>query len=86
MLNIIFIFHFIRYKMDLTFFIICVILIYLIYYLISCIQSLNKELKEVKTKCIKTDQPLTVDTPDVTEKLKEETISGFDFLKKLFNK
>ena len=43
-------------------------------------------MKEVKTKCIKTDQPLTVDTPDVTEKLKEETISGFDFLKKLFNK
>lgn len=74
--------------MDLTFFIICVILIYLIYYLINCIQSLNNELKEVKNKCIKTenDVPLDVNTPNVNDKLKEETVSLIDFLKKFFIK
>jgi len=74
--------------MDLTFLIICIILIYLIYYLINCIQSLNKELKEVKNKCIatKNNEKLNVDTPDVKEKLHENTIDTLDFLKKIFSK
>jgi len=74
--------------MDLTFLIICIILIYLIYYLINCIQSLNKELKEVKDKCINTknNQKLEVSTPDVKEKLQDNTINAIDYLKKIFSK
>lgn len=74
--------------MDLTFFIICVILIYLIYYLINCIQSLNNELKEVKNKCIKTenDVPLDVNTPDVNDTLRQETVTLIDYLKRFFIK
>jgi uncharacterized protein YoxC len=74
--------------MDLTFFIICVILIYLIYYLINCIQSLNNELKEVKNKCIKTenDVPLDVNTPNVNDTLRQETVTLIDYLKRFFIK
>tara|TARA_Y100000361_G_C11140314_1_gene334641 strand:+ start:973 stop:1197 length:225 start_codon:yes stop_codon:yes gene_type:complete len=74
--------------MDLTFFIVFIILIYLIYYLINCIQSLNNELKEVKNKCIKisNDSKLNVNTPDLKEKLKENTVNTLDFLKKIFSK
>lgn len=58
--------------MDLTFFIICLILIYLIYYLIGCIQSLNNELKEVKNKCVnvKKGEELNVNTENVESALK----------------
>jgi len=74
--------------MDLTFFIICVILIYLIYYLINCIQSLNNELKEVKNKCIKTenDVPLDVNTPNVNDTLRQDTVTLIDYLKRFFIK
>jgi hypothetical protein len=74
--------------MDLTFFIICVILIYLIYYLINCIQSLNNELKEVKTKCIKTenDIPLDVNTPNVNDTLRQETVTLIDYFKRFLIK
>lgn len=74
--------------MDLTFFIICVILIYLIYYLINCIQSLNNELKEVKTKCIKTENDITLDinTPDVNNTLKGDVVKLIEYLNKFFIK
>jgi len=74
--------------MDLTFFIICVILIYLIYYLINCIQSLNNELKEVKTKCIKTENDITLDinTPDVNNTIKGEVVKLIEYLNKFFIK
>lgn len=74
--------------MDLTFLIICIILIYLIYYLVNCVQSLNNELKEVKEKCINTkkDETFKVNTPDVKEKLTENTISTLEFMKKFFSK
>ena len=74
--------------MDLTFLIICIILIYLIYYLVNCVQSLNNELKEFKNKCIKTkdDEQLLIDTPDPKEKLNNNTISALDFIKKIFSK
>jgi hypothetical protein len=74
--------------MDLTFLIICIILIYLIYYLVNCVQSLNNELKEVKNKCIKTkdDEQLLIDTPDPKEKLNNNTISALEFIKKIFSK
>lgn len=74
--------------MDLTFLIICIILIYLIYYLVTCVQSLNNELKEVKNKCIKTkdNEQLLIDTPDPKEKLNNNTISGLEFIKKIFSK
>lgn len=74
--------------MDLTFLIICIILIYLIYYLVTCVQSLNNELKEVKNKCIKTkdNEQLLIDTPDPKEKLNNNTISTLEFIKKIFAK
>ena len=74
--------------MDLTFLFICIILIYLIYYLVNCVQSLNNELKEVKNKCIKTkdDEQLLIDTPDPKEKLNNNTISALEFIKKIFSK
>jgi|TARA_B110000114_G_scaffold105483_1_gene110955 cell division protein YceG involved in septum cleavage len=74
--------------MDLTFFIICLILIYLIYYLIGCIQSLNNELKEVKNKCVhvKQGEELKVNTENIESSLKEKTVTILDLIKKLFNK
>lgn len=74
--------------MDLTFFIICSILIYLIYYLIGCIQSLNNELKEVKNKCVnvKNGEELNVNTENVETALKNKTVTVLDLVKKLFNK
>jgi predicted membrane protein len=74
--------------MDLTFFIICLILIYLIYYLIGCIQSLNNELKEVKNKCVnvKKGEELNVNTENVESALKNKTVTVLDLVKKLFNK
>lgn len=74
--------------MDLTFLIICIILIYLIYYLVTCVQSLNNELKEVKNKCITTkdNEKLLINTPDPKEKLNNNTISGLEFIKKIFSK
>lgn len=74
--------------MDLTFFIICLILIYLIHYLIGCIQSLNNELKEVKNKCVdvKKGEELKVNTENVESTLKDKTLTTLDFIKKLFNK
>ena len=74
--------------MDLTFLLICILLIYLIYYLVGCVQSLNNELKEVKNKCItvKNSEKFNINTPDPKEKLQENTINGIDFLKKVFSK
>tara|TARA_B000000477_G_scaffold3642_1_gene3328 strand:- start:17174 stop:17398 length:225 start_codon:yes stop_codon:yes gene_type:complete len=74
--------------MDLTFFIICLILIYLIYYLIGCIQSLNNELKEVKNKCVdvKKGEELKVNTENIESTLKDKTLTTLDLIKKLFNK
>ena len=74
--------------MDLTFFIICLILIYLIYYLIGCIQSLNNELKEVKNKCVdvKKGEELKVNTENMESTLKDKTVTTLDLIKKLFNK
>lgn len=72
--------------MDLTFLIICIILIYLIYYLINCIQSLNNELKEVKNKCVnvKEGEELMVSTGNVKNELEEKTLNILDLLKKVF--
>ena len=39
--------------MDLTLFIVLIIISFILYYLTQSIQSLINELKEVKTKCIK---------------------------------
>lgn len=74
--------------MDLTFLIICLILIYLIYYLIGCIQSLNNELKEVKNKCVnvKDGEELKVSTANVETDLKDKTVSALELIKKIFNK
>lgn len=39
--------------MDLTLFIVLIVISFILYYLTQSIQSLVNELKEVKTKCIK---------------------------------
>jgi predicted PurR-regulated permease PerM len=39
--------------MDLTLFIVLIVISFILYYLTQSIQSLINELKEVKTKCIK---------------------------------
>ena len=74
--------------MDLTFLIICLILIYLIYYLIGCIQSLNNELKEVKNKCVnvQSGEELKVNTGDISSELKDKTVSVLDLIKTIFNR
>lgn len=63
-------------------------MIYLIYYLIGCIQSLNNELKEVKHKCVnvKDGEQLKVNTGDVASELKDKTVGVLDLIKKIFNK
>lgn len=60
----------------------------MIYYLISCIQSLNNELKEVKNKCInvKDGEELKVNTANVEYALKDKTVTALDLIKKIFNK
>ncbi len=70
--------------MDLTLFIVLIIIMYLIYYLISSIRSLNIELKEVKNKCISTNEPLTINTPDPTINLNNKIVNSLDYLKNFF--
>lgn len=53
--------------MDLTLFIVLIILATIIYYLISSIQSLVKEIKEIKEKCIHTNNSSKEDFDTVTE-------------------
>lgn len=74
--------------MDLTLFIVMVTFSIIIYYLISCIQSLLQEIKEVKDKCIHTNNSkvgdFKVDTPDPAEELTKKAVETFINLKKIF--
>lgn len=74
--------------MDLTLFIVMVTFSIIIYYLISCIQSLLLEIKEVKNKCINTNNSkigdFKVETPDPAEEITKKAIETFINLKKLF--
>jgi hypothetical protein len=70
--------------MDLTLFIISCVFIGIIYYLIVSIQSLVKEMREIKTKCIhtrnSTHEDFKVVTDDPGDKIKSKAMS---ILKKL---
>ena len=71
--------------MDLTLFIIFVVFSFMIYYLISSIQSLIKEMREVKNKCIKTNNSksddFVVQTPDPAKEMKKKAVEFFNYLK-----
>lgn len=74
--------------MDLTLFIVMIIFSFMIYYLISSIQSLLQEVREVKNKCIKTNNSTAsdfkVETPDPAQVITNKAIETFMNLKGLF--
>ena len=74
--------------MDLTLFIILVIIAFMMYYLMSAIQSLIQEIKEVKNKCINTNNASPKDfkvvTPDPAEIMTKNVIQTFMNLKTMF--
>ena len=71
--------------MDLTFFILIIILIGIIYYLVRSIQSLIKELQEVKMKCIREGsakpEDFVVKTEDPGIEIKQKALSILKNLK-----
>jgi len=71
--------------MDLTLFIIMVIFAYILYYLLASIQSLLKEIKEIKTKCIHTNntrhEEFQVETKDPSEVMREKATNFLNSLK-----
>lgn len=64
--------------MDLTLFIVVVMLIAMVYYLVASIQSLIVEIKEIKSKCIHTNNAtkadFTVETPDPGQEFKDKAL------------
>lgn len=64
--------------MDLTMFMVSVVFTFMIYYLVSSIQSLIQEMREVKNKCIKTHNAKVED-------FKVETENPTDVMKKRAN-
>ena len=76
--------------MDLTLFIMLIIIAFMLYYLTAAIQSLIREMKEVKTKCIntgvnKTDavEGFDVTTLDPAQVMKEKAIAALGSLKNM---
>lgn len=60
--------------MDLTLFIVLILLAFMMYHMISAIQSLIQEMREVKNKCIKVNnvniEDFNVSTPNPTDVMK----------------
>jgi len=73
--------------MDLVLFIMMIVFSTMIYYLIGSIQSLLKEIREIKNKCIHTNNSekddFKVDTQDPSELIKEKAINILTNLKKI---
>ena len=74
--------------MDLTLFIMLIVIAFMLYYLTAAIQSLIREMKEVKTKCIKTSQGnniegFDVDTQDPAKVMKEKAIAALGSLRNM---
>jgi hypothetical protein len=74
--------------MDLTLFIILTIIAFMLYYLTSAIQSLIREMKEVKTKCITGNRGENVErfnvvTPDPAQVMKDKAIDALSKLKNI---
>lgn len=74
--------------MDLTLFLVFILFSFMIYYLIGSIQSLIKEIKEVKNKCIKSNinsnDEFQVSTPDPVEVMTEKLVNTLMKLKTSF--
>lgn len=74
--------------MDLTLFLVFILFSFMIYYLIGSIQSLIKEIKEVKNKCIKSNinskDEFKVSTPDPVEVMTEKLVNTLMKLKTSF--
>ncbi len=70
--------------MDLTLFIVLIIISFMLYYLTSAIQSLIQEMQEVKHKCIKIHNTnideFNVTTADPTTVMRDK---GIDILKNI---
>jgi predicted PurR-regulated permease PerM len=73
--------------MDLTLFIIFLVVAYMLYYLTSAVQSLIKEMREVKTKCIKVHktniEDFDVSTEDPATQMKDKGMSILQNLKNI---
>jgi hypothetical protein len=76
--------------MDLTIFIMLIVVAFIMYYLMSSIQSLIQEVREVKNKCIITNNvnksDFKIETPDPAEVMTKNVIQTFMNLKDIFNK
>lgn len=76
--------------MDLTLFIIMVIFSFILYYLLGSIQSLLKEIKEVKIKCIHTNntkrEEFQVETKDPSEVIREKATGFLNSIKYFVDK
>lgn len=72
--------------MDLTLFIMLIIIAFMLYYLTSAIQSLIREMKEVKSKCItKADkiEGFNTSTPDPAKVMKDKATAVLQNLKNM---
>ncbi len=74
--------------MDLTMFIIFVILCFMLYYLTSAVQSLIQEIKEIKTKCVHSGnakvEDFKVETPDPGTIMTQKAWQFFTNIKNVF--
>lgn len=74
--------------MDLTLFIILIVIAVMMYYLITSIQSLIKEIGEVKAKCIRTNNAKTedfvVETADPAKLFTSKLLSTLENIKSIF--
>ncbi len=67
-----------------------IVVAFMMYYLTSAIQSLIQEVREVKNKCVNTNNAIKTDfkieTPDPAEIMTKNVIQTFMNLKDIFNK
>ena len=74
--------------MDLTMFIIFIILCFMLYYLTSAVQSLIQEIKEIKTKCVRSGnvkvEDFHVETPDPAAIMTQKAWQFFTNVKNVF--
>ncbi len=67
-----------------------IVVAFMMYYLTSAIQSLIQEVREVKNKCINTNNAIKndfkIETPDPAEIMTKNVIQTFINLKDIFNK
>lgn len=76
--------------MDLTLFLVFIIIAFMLYYLTSAIQSLIQEMREVKQKCITVHnsnvEGFDVTTPDPASEMKAQGLTILKNIKDIFSK